>query len=303
MPEIALNDASHWMQLRKTRITSTEVAALFGESSYLTEWMLYHKMANGIEIEPEENERMKWGKLLEPVIGAEIARLNSWELEPVQTFWTHPLLTDIAGASLDFKVNDPQRGPGILEIKCRDWMQWKDKWQAGVPADVALQVHMQAACTEWTWATVACFVGGNQLEIYPLKIDADLIAHIEDRIGALMARVASGEEPSPSGVPVELPLLKALFPTAEEKKVIQLDDFDLAETARLMAWAKNEERRAKKTAEAARAKILHAAQDAEILALPCTTVYRSLNKAGHVKLTVKEHGDMPEQPVSTLEAG
>jgi len=58
--------------LRQT-ISATEAPGLWNVSPYVTRWMLWQKFAKGIALDSDENSRMKWGKLLQPLIIAQAA--------------------------------------------------------------------------------------------------------------------------------------------------------------------------------------------------------------------------------------
>src|ERR1700719_3849541 len=97
-----------------TTISATESPALFGASPYVTRWMLYQKFANGENIEKPADERMNWGKLMQPLIIDEVRKCWGFEVIPnEETYVRRGLL----GCTRDATIIAPGIGPGALEIK------------------------------------------------------------------------------------------------------------------------------------------------------------------------------------------
>jgi predicted phage-related endonuclease len=65
---ITPDSQDHWLQLRTQDVTSTESAALFGMSPYVTQFELWHRKKSGEQPEFKTNERMRWGNRLEAAI-------------------------------------------------------------------------------------------------------------------------------------------------------------------------------------------------------------------------------------------
>ena len=65
---ILIENEAQWLAERAKDVTSTQVAALFGVSPYLTEFELWHQKSNGIVEAFEENNRTRWGNRLEETI-------------------------------------------------------------------------------------------------------------------------------------------------------------------------------------------------------------------------------------------
>src|SRR6202030_946823 len=116
---------------------------------YLTKFMLYHKFANGENIEKPADERMNWGKLMQPIIIKQVAQERGLEVIPnmdgatgLDTYVRRGLL----GCTRDATIIAPGIGPGALEIKCVfDYRVWMQKWNGGktVPREVEIQLQVQ----------------------------------------------------------------------------------------------------------------------------------------------------------------
>src|SRR6202030_2608549 len=127
---------------RKT-LSATESPALFGASPYVTRWMLYQKFANGENIEKPADERMNWGKLMQPIIIEQVARERGLEVIPNNDTYVR---RGLLGCTRDATIIAPGIGPGALKIKCVfDYRVWMTKWNGGktVPREVEIQLQQQ----------------------------------------------------------------------------------------------------------------------------------------------------------------
>jgi hypothetical protein len=133
-------------KFRREHVGASEVAALFDASPYLTHFELWHRkrgniatpdfMADGMP----NNERIEAGIRLEPAI-IEWA-CDKWGYERRET----PLHLSNGkglGGHPDQLVTDPERGPGLLEIKTADWLVAK-KWGDEPPLHYLLQAQSYA---------------------------------------------------------------------------------------------------------------------------------------------------------------
>lgn len=170
-----------WLADRKTVITSTEAAALFGVGVYVkTPYELYHLKAGLIESEAfEGNTRTVWGNRLEAPIAFGVAEDLGLIVAPYKVFITMPDFR--IGSSFDFIVtgitedfdgdNEARRmfrehGKGLLEIKNVDGLQFKRGWSVDgehieAPVHIEAQVQWQMEIADINWSILAPLVGGN----------------------------------------------------------------------------------------------------------------------------------------------
>ena len=95
-------DKQSWLEARLQDITSTEVSALFGISPYLTEFELWYQKKEKTIVELQENERMKWGTLLQDSIAQGIAEEQGWKIRRMDEYIREDELR--AGSSFDFCI-------------------------------------------------------------------------------------------------------------------------------------------------------------------------------------------------------
>lgn len=169
-----------WLADRAKDLTSTELAALFDASPYATKFELHHIKAGTMEAKPfVETDRVKWGKRLEAAIAAGIAEDLGLLVIPFKCYIRIPELR--MGSSFDFKivgitefhfgdesVRDMFRkhGPGLMEIKNVDGMQFRRNWEGDgdgieAPAHIEFQVQHQMEVADIGWSLLAPLVGGN----------------------------------------------------------------------------------------------------------------------------------------------
>lgn len=144
-----------WLASRQNLMMGTDIAAIIGAHKYKSPLMIWAEKKQGFA--PEENERMKWGKKMEPVIGAEWAeRHGERKTAPAgsYTIFYHDR-TRPFGATLDFLVD--QKNP--LEIKTTGYGDWQAD---GVPLMYQVQIQWQLLATSAEVAYCAALIGGNK---------------------------------------------------------------------------------------------------------------------------------------------
>jgi hypothetical protein len=256
-------------------ISATQAAGLFNASPYVTRWMLYQHVANGIDLDGEPDARMSWGKKLQPLILEQAA--DDLKLEVVPNAGDSYVRQGMLGCTRDAQIICPDRGPGALETKCVfDYRTWMADWGGGrfVPRHHEIQLQQQMLVGDgrcsFAWGALCAWVAGEQ-HYFERKPIAELHAKLFAEAGAFFQAVADKAEPDPFGAPVELEWLTKLFPI-DRGKVIDLtgdaEAVKLSDVARAYASAKEQERGGARIAEPLRAQLLAAARDAHELILP-----------------------------------
>jgi putative phage-type endonuclease len=120
-----------WHAARAGAITGSRIAAVLGLSPWESRFSLWHRMAGMIGDEVE-NDLMRWGKLLEPVILGEYAREHETELDTRPGTW--------ASSTRPWQVaNVDALGPRIVEAK---YSPMTDGW--GEPGTDLIPVYYRA---------------------------------------------------------------------------------------------------------------------------------------------------------------
>ena len=263
---ITPNDEAHWLAMRKQDITSTESAALFGMSPYLTAFELWHRKRSGDVPEFKVNGRMKWGNRLEAAIAHGIAEEMGWTVVPLKSYMRDPTLR--MGSSFDFQITSFDE-PVHLEIKNVDYLAFRDGWiehedgTIEAPEHIEMQVQHQMAVSGYRKAFICAFVGGNRFELIERERDATVIAAIRSKVAAFWKTVDANEEPTPL-YPDDADMVIALNRYAQPGKIVDASG-DAIITSMIQEYreAKVQADRFEEESKILRAKILEHIGDAE----------------------------------------
>lgn len=155
---------------RRCGIGGSDIGAIAGLNPYVTPLQVYLEKVEGLEI--EENEAMRWGKLLEPVIAGEYQRQLPDSLLCEIGVGRHNDHPWWIGSPDRLVFSDFQTLAYGLEIKTSRF--GKGYGPAGtdqVPPHVIAQVQWYMGlidCARWD---VACLIGGSELRIYTVERD------------------------------------------------------------------------------------------------------------------------------------
>ena len=266
-------DQQHWLELRTKDVTSTESAALFGMSPYVTHFDLWHRKRSGAVPEFRTNERMRWGNRLEAAIAEGIADEQGWSIEPLKSYWRDPGLR--LGSSFDFLITNHASGDRAhLEIKNVDYLAFRDGWlehddgTLEAPEHIEMQVQHQMAVSGFNLAYIGALVGGNRLVVLERRRDDDVIRAIRGAVREFWRTVEAGHEPDPV-MPADAEALIRLNQYAEPGKVLDASgDANIASLVDAYRTAKALAAEHTEDADVAKAQLLAAIGDAERVMLP-----------------------------------
>lgn len=199
---IPIESREQWLRDRAQDVTSTEVAALFGLSPYVTEFELWHQKRANQVVAIDETERMTWGKRLEDAIARGIAEDRGWSIEGSTVYARMPELR--LGASFDYFIRaQGADGDGVLEIKNVDafifGQQWEELGGGGykAPDHIELQHQTQLLVSGCKWGAIVALVGGNEVHCLLRRPDELVAAEIEMRVGRFWRTIEANQEPAP----------------------------------------------------------------------------------------------------------
>lgn len=206
-----------WHAARRERLGGSEVAALLGLSPWESEFSLWHRKTGLMDSE-RDNDEMKAGRLLEPVLLDWFAAQHpDWQLDARPGTWVHGRRRWQLANPDGLVVTDT----GELRIvECKfalhDW-QWRKALGRGEVDDVPVYYDVQG---QW-YADVfgvkiihfAVFHGSSgRFAEYVRPADPDDQALLVDAGGRFMGRVASGERPPIDGHDATYDVVKQLHP-------------------------------------------------------------------------------------------
>lgn len=224
---------AEWLALRMKDITSTDCAALFGISPYLTKFELFHRKKRAEVVDFKTNERVRWGNLLQDAIAAGVAEEQGWTVRKMTEYIRNEELR--AGSSFDFSIEnwiptDPahvhvkRQELGLLEIKNVDGLQYKNGWlededgNIEAPTHIEIQVQHQLMVSEREFAYIGALVGGNNLILLKRTRDEVVIAAIRKAVAEFWASIEANEPPAPD-FKADAAFISKLYGYAEPNKV------------------------------------------------------------------------------------
>lgn len=186
-----ITPATHeaWLALREPDITSTNMAALFGLSPYLTPFELYQAKANGLQVPFESNSRIEAGNDVEAYAAQKVAKDLGMEARPYKDYIRLPELR--IGSSFDWILNDEV----ILEIKTMDWRIWKALDDGCLPPHIEIQVQHQMMVSGKRECIVAVWTGIYDYALYEREADDEMHAAMMAKVAAFWLDVAAGNAP------------------------------------------------------------------------------------------------------------
>lgn len=289
MSAIPISSEAEWLQHRKRHIGGSEVAALFGEHPYLTKFELWHRK-NGTLPDPDlsDNERVFWGNTLEPAIAMGVARVHGWNIRKVRRYLTHPRVEGFGG-SLDYEVVAHDRGAGVLEIKCADWLIVRN-WEGGEPPlSYELQVQSYLAITGRAWGAMAVLVGGNDLRVFEYERRPKTIALIEGAVGEFWQSIRDGKPPRPNFI-ADGNAIAQLYSAVTPGRVVDMSGSNrLPELVTEYKRAAAMEKEGATGKAAAKAEILEIIGDAETVICGLAKISSKQVAGGHVEYEQKPY--------------
>lgn len=309
---IAFKSEAEWLAAREKDITSTEAAALFGAGAYVkTPYELYHLKAGTFPApEFEGNDRTRWGNRLEDAIARGIAEDLGLIVEPFKVYMRIPEVR--MGSSFDFQIvgiveghddNEARRmfiehGPGIMEVKNVDGLQFKRSWlddgeTVEAPVHIEFQTQHQLEVADLNWAIIAPLVGGNTPRPVIRVRDTDVGTSIRTKITEMWQRINAGAEPAPDFTK-DGATIAQVYRDTDGSSVDLSGNNRLAALCRTYKAAGADEKAAKEIKDAAKAEILTIIKHAKTIATANGKIsagtnkesFRAYYREGYEKITV-----------------
>lgn len=248
-----------WLAERKNSVGSSDSPAILGVSPFATPIDVWQRKI-GLAPEQDENESMRWGKLLEPLILSEYTRTTGHAVAETQRFVRHPEYPWMT-ATLDGLTTDGR----IVEVKTTSaWArEWGDEDTDQIPESYLVQVHHQMACTGFGEADIAVLIGGQRYRSYRVERNADLVEMIEAKCAEFWECVR--DRTPPTWGRMDARTLAVLYPECEG--TIDLDEHTAGQIAYLEELQQEIEAR-ERIAKAAKSDILALLGNAQFGRLP-----------------------------------
>jgi len=198
-----------WLAHRKSHITGTDLAAIMGESPFMTPFSVWVSKTEGLKV--EQNNAMRMGTILEPAI------LDVWESER-NTKLTRPGKLNFAdngkilGASLD----------GYADAIVVDAKNLRKDPGEKIPTHYYLQLLAQMHGTDKELGELACLIGGQEFKTYEVQRDKSL----ENSVIEFCERwwdehIVKGVQPQIDGSDSATKWIKEKFAKADNSRVLE----------------------------------------------------------------------------------
>lgn len=157
-----------WLARRRSGIGGSDAAAILGLNPWKSAVQVYLDKIG--DLPPiEDNEKMRWGRILEQPIAEEFARRKGMKLTgPIEIgSKVCPWMLGNIDQTLDYDE--------ILEVKTASQpFGWGEDGSDQIPDHYALQVHHYMAIGGWKQCHVAVLIGGSDFRTYIIKADKDI---------------------------------------------------------------------------------------------------------------------------------
>jgi len=222
-----VSDQKSWLAARALRVGASDAPIICGISTFESPFTLYHKKRatlEALENEEEFQERLFWGKTLEPVIIRRFADVTQRGViqvseEPLITTHIWKVVPQIVATLDGVTVSDAQEWVP-LEVKNVSGF-FADEWSEAAPLYYQVQVQHQMMVTGAQVGYIAALIGGNKFRWGVVERDNAFIELMLQRELEFLALLEAGKPPAIDGSDATKDLLARLYPK-DHGQMIQL---------------------------------------------------------------------------------
>lgn len=262
---IASPDTPEWYAARSTGIGSSEAAAACGVSSYSTPLEVYARKVGQLD-EKQDNDAMRLGRLLEPIVAQEFARRSGIGIAqyPVGMLRSADLPCMLATPDAVLESGE------LLECKTTSGWRAKSLGEQGsdaIPDEWLCQAQQQLHVAGLAVCHIAVLIDGRNLWTGRVERNELVIDQMKEAEGELWERIEQRDPPPALWTHPSTPRLVRELHTLVSDKVIELPE----EIAKL--WAQQKEirdtiRSLTEEADSIKARVLDVIGDAGAAILP-----------------------------------
>lgn len=200
-----------WLDVRKGGIGSSDAAAAVGLNPYKSPLELWMEKTGRASANGEHagfDDPRYWGTLLEPYVAIAYQQKTDRRVRKVNAVLQHPAFPFML-ANIDREVIG---SPEVQILECKTAGEFGSRlWREGVPEYVQIQVQHQLAVTGKAAADVAVLLCGQELEIFRIPRDEDVIARLIVLEARFWEHVESGTPPPADGSESSARALRQLY--------------------------------------------------------------------------------------------
>ena len=272
---IPITDRAQWLALRQRDVTASAAAGLLGTSKYMTPLRLFALKTGQIEEDAADDKIDDNSIELSPLgrglaleeVGADLLRRlkPSWIVKRNTEYFRDPALR--IGATPDLLVNDPDRGPGLVQQKSVASMMFDKQWKGEdgeivPPLEYFVQTIVEAHMAGAQWAAIGALVVsyGVKFQLVPVEIHAGVWSRVQREVEAFWRRVAMNNPPDPD-FNMDGALIASLYADADDDLGIDLGDnprvFELLDEREKLKMRETDGDRASKLRKPIDAELIH----------------------------------------------
>ena len=224
--------SAEWLEIRKTGITGSDVAAIVGVSKWTSALACWAKKLGKIDDELTQSEPMYWGTTLEPIIRNHFIKTTGWQVQEVGTYAHQDRPWQLANP--DGIIVKDTGELALLEIKTA---RFEDDWivpaentlgsASGVPRHYRTQVQHYLDVFDLPEAYVAVLFGGSKFRIFHVPADAFEQEANREACERFMGNLATETKPDWDGSTSTYETIRVMHPEIDTTTRVELGDLGI----------------------------------------------------------------------------
>ena len=279
-------DRAAWLEARQKGVGASDTPALMGLTQYASAVSLWAQKTGRVVEDDEafEDERMRWGTKLEPLVAEEYDRQTGRGVTRWGELLSYSELPFILATPDYWTVQDGVRIP--VEIKTTDVSRGSD-WADGPPDRVYCQMQQQMLVTGAPMASTGVLMGGNTFRWADVQRDEAYITEIKRVCSEFWRYVVDDVSPPMDGSEATTDAVAKMWPHAATGESLVLTD-EAYDWARDIDAAKNARKVADEQVRLLENTVKAALGNAEMGLYPDGTVAFTWKEQTRKSYTVKE---------------
>jgi len=212
--ELVASSREEWLELRMDGLGGSDSWTAMGLNPWKSRMALWAERCRLIEPDDlSQNEAVRLGTLLEPVVAGEYARATGRKIfDPGRFRILRSAQRPWMFATLDREIPAfDSRGPGVLEIKTTGAAH-ADEWDEEPPIGPMTQIQHQMVVTGCRWGSLAVLIGGQRFRWIDVEYHPEFAELLVEEERAFWDLVRRRVPPDPDEKPSTRQAIEGMFP-------------------------------------------------------------------------------------------